>query len=320
MKKQLLILTTLLTVSNFSTLASECLYQNGKVEINESVLENLKLVEIATAKFSRNDNLYINSATGIHLEDKRVQRTSKSPKFLDAVGRLTVTFVDNTIGYCTANLTDTTPGRASRTLTTAKHCLTNKRSGAKLKSMKWETKLKDGSVISMPATVEMSDKSSDTALLSLPIVIPFSKIKPLLLESEYYFTPIDIQSYSKNTIAAGFSADKEIGEGGKKMTYTDNLQNKNLRNIGNSRYLLNTFNYEGGSGGALIADADMSEEDIDNPYNQKYLIGIASSILDSEYITARSSNGALGSNTTVYIDYTRFFIDDGHKMFDRINE
>lgn len=320
MKRQLLTLTTLLTMFNFSTFASECSFQNSKVEINESVLENMNLVEIATAQFSRNDNLYINGETGIHVEDKRVQRSNKSPQYLDAVGRLTMTFADGTVGYCTANLTDTVPGRASRALTTAEHCLSNKKTGAKVKSIKWETRLKDGTVISMPATVEMSDDDSDIALLSLPKAIPFSKIKPLLLESEYYFTPSDISSYSKNIIAAGFSSDKELGKSGTVMTYTDNIQNQYFRNIGNGGFLVNAFNFEGGSGGALIADADLSDEDIENPYNQKYVLGIASAVLDNEYISARSSNGVIGSKTTIYKNYTNFFKGDGEEIFNQINQ
>ncbi|EQC45736.1 trypsin-like peptidase domain protein [Bacteriovorax sp. BSW11_IV] len=319
MKKQLFTLITLLTVFNFSTLAGECSFQRPSVDINDSIIENLNLAEVAVSQFSRQDNLYINGESGIHPEDKRVQKTAKSPKFLDAVGRLEMKFANGKTTSCTANLTDTVPGRASRVLTTNRHCVFDKKTGEAPTSIKWTTKLQDGSTITKVVKVEMQDETTDVALLSFETAIPFSKIQPLLLEAEMMLSPTDIGYYSKNIVAAGYSSDKEIGKNGTVLTYTDGLQSQTLRNGANRSIGINTFSFGGASGGALIADADLSDEDIENPHGQKYILGTLIGGSSAASVRYKSSNGAEGSNANLFSSYENFFKHDGEGIFNQLN-
>lgn len=320
MRKQLLIIATFLTVFNLSTLANECSFQNPKVDIADSVLENLNLAEVAASQFSREDNLYISGEKDVHTEDKRVRKSSKSPKYLDAVGRLEMKYADGSTFTCTANLSDTVPGRASRALTTNRHCLINKKTGKKPVSIKWTTNLQDGSTITKSVKVEMENERTDIALLSLPEAIPFSKIKPLLLEKEMMFSPNEIALYAENIVAAGYSSDKEIGKNGSVLTYSEKVNNYGFAKGVNNSIVARTFTFGGASGGALIADADLSEEDIENPYSQKYILGTLVGGAQGATVSYKSSNGVEGSNYSMYSNYTNFFANDGEDLFDQLNQ
>lgn len=320
MRKQLFTPFIFLTVFNLSTLANECSFQKLSVDVNDSILENLNLAEVAFAQFSRTDNLYIASESNIHPEDKRMQKTAKSPKYLDAVGKLSITFPDGTKSTCTANLTDTATGRASRVLTSNRHCFFDKENGVKATSITWTTKLQDGTVISKPVKIErLSDQESDVAILSLPEKIPFSKIKPLKIITEDYFTPAVIQFEAKNTIAAGYSTDQELGKNGNVLTYTENLQRAYFAEGNNKSFVVKSFSYSGASGGAIISDVDLSEDDIENPYDQKFLLGTLYGGATGER-THISGNGTEGSNLSMFREYSHFLHDDGEDLFNQLNK
>ena len=133
------------------------------------------------------------------------------------------------------------------------------------------------------------------------------------------FFPIEMALYAKNIIAAGYSSDKEIGNDGTVLTYSENVGNYNFAKGVNNSVVARTFTFGGASGGALIADADLSEEGLENPYSQKYLLGTLVGGAEGATVSYKSSNGVEGSNYSMYTSYTNILRNNGDKHFDLFN-
>ncbi len=166
----------------------------------------------------------------------------------------------------------------------------------------------------------MEDEITDTALLSFETPIPISRIKPLLLDTELTLDPYEMSLYSKDIVAAGYSSDKELGNNGRTLTYTQGLQGREFRRGAHNSVVTKAFTFGGASGGALIADADLSEEDIENPHNQKYLLGTLCGGSSGATVSYRSSNGVEGSNSSLFSSYSNFFKEYGDTLFEKLNQ
>ncbi|MCW4628181.1 MULTISPECIES: S1 family peptidase [Marinomonas] len=251
--------------------------------------------------------------------DLRQIRTGYSPIQLNAVGRLIVTFKNGKDFTCTASLSDTIPGRASRLLTTNRHCIFHQTSGEQAVKLVWKNLLVDGSRLEYPASLVYENSDYDTALLSIPKKIPFSRIKPLLLETELTLDPNEMILYSQKVYAAGYSSDADLGYNGKTLTYSDISTRQWFKRGAHNSVVVETFTFGGASGGPLFSISDLSEEDIENPFDQAYLLGTLHGGTNVATDVFISKNGVYGSNSSLYTNYSNFFINDGFIMFDKYN-
>lgn len=251
--------------------------------------------------------------------DLRQIRTGSSPIQLNAVGRLIATYKNGTSFTCTANLSDTVPGRASRLLTTNRHCVFHKTSGEQAVKLMWNNLLVDGTRLEYPASLVYENRDYDTALLSIPKKIPFSRIKPLLLETELTLDPNDMILYSQKVYAAGYSSDADLGYNGKTLTYSDISTRQWFKRGAHNSVVVETFTFGGASGGPLFSITDLSEEDIENPFEQAYLLGTLHGGAEGATDEFISKNGVYGSNSSLYTNYSNFFINNGYTMFDSFN-
>lgn len=103
------------------------------------------------------------------------------------------------------------------------------------------------------------------------------------------------------------------------LTYSENVGNYNFAKGVNNSVVARTFTFGGASGGALIADADLSEEGLENPYSQKYLLGTLVGGAEGATVSYKSSNGVEGSNYSMYTSYTNILRNNGDKHFDLFN-
>ncbi|MBN7821288.1 S1 family peptidase [Bowmanella yangjiangensis] len=251
--------------------------------------------------------------------DLRQIRTGSSPLQLNAVGRIIATFKNGKSRGCTASLSDTVPGRASRLLTTNRHCVFNETSGEQAVKLVWKNLLVDGTRLEYPASLVHENSDYDTALLSIPQKIPFSRIKPLLLETELIAHPNEMILFSQKIYAAGYSSDAELGYNGKTLTYSDISTRQRFKEGALNSFLVETFTFEGASGGPLFSISDLSEEDIENPFGQAYLLGTLLGAAKGATDKFVSKNGATGSNYSLYSNYSNFFINNGFTLFERFN-
>lgn len=251
--------------------------------------------------------------------DLRQIRTGSSPIQLNAVGRIIATYKNGKRQGCTASLSDTVPGRASRLLTTNRHCVFNETSGELAVKLVWKNLLVDGTRLEYPASLVYENSDHDTALLSIPQKIPFSRIKPLLLETELTAHPNEMMLFSQKIYAAGYSADADLGYAGKTLTYSDVSIRQRFKRGALNSFTVETFTFEGASGGPLFSISDLSEEDIENPFGQAYLLGTLIGAAKGATHKFVSKNGASGSNYALYTNYSNFLISKSFTLFEKFN-
>lgn len=287
-------------------LAQDCGKTKQGVNLDESLIDGLKIVEVANTQLSGDrdtrDKVYISGESIAYSEDKRQKKTSLSPNFLNAVGRLVMTYANGDTGICTAELVSLAPGSPSRSLISGAHCL-----NGDVKKITWETTTNDGRRIRRKVTPEFSDSRNDIAVLSLSKTIPFEQITPLLIDSDRRESLDSLnESEAKSYTVAGFSSDSIYGENGERLTYHADIPTSDLK-VYSERTAVKTVTYGGSSGGALIADMDLSKHGIKNPYRQKYLVGTLLGSSDGATKFLRASNQVKGSNLTLFSNYTNVF-------------
>lgn len=291
------------------------------VSLHDSIDHNIRLVyQVDDAMSDEEAEAYTTDFNEFKKFDKRKVKTASSPSYLDAVGRLTIKTKKGHVSHCSASLVSGTPGASSNKLGSAAHCINEY---ANIKEKIDKPKKKDIAIITWATTVRGQtitknvkildfDFKTDLMLLEIDSIIPFSKIKPLLLETEMEFSPKELilTQYPTQIISAGFNADSYRGEGGKVLTYDDSIDVKRVEVEDLTRgdsIVPKTVTYSGASGGALIAKMDLTEEDVSNPYNQMYLLGTLygfSGIYNSLNYVDKDNNKALGTNRPSFRDYT----------------
>lgn len=267
--------------------------------------------------------IYISDDTELIKVDKRKRKSKSSPDYLDSVGRIEISFKDKRLGKCSGTLIATTPGQSSRVIQTAAHCFGNTKTETKydIEKIIWSVTTKSGLDISKELTIESIDFKNDLATTSFINKIPFSTIKPALVETEYVFSPAELlTAYGQNgiTVSAGYSADEHKGDKGKTLTYEEISYRRIWSTIGqdyNNVYKLNTVVYSGASGGAVLFYADLSYEEIENPYTQMFYMGTIISLDGSDKLYRKESSVTTGGNIVNFQGYGR--VDE--ELVNRLN-
>lgn len=213
----------------FINAQAECL-NNKSVGVSTKDLGNFDVLLNSEAL-----NITMESNTVMHKDDDREIRKKSSPKWLAAVGRLN--------DHCSATLVGSDTDDNSRIATTAFHCLNPDR------PILLSFLTNDGKLIKRKATVlNKGNIVEDRAILLLESEISHTDIKPLILGD------MGLVSENGTLIAAGYSADKEKGEGGKYLTYDSNCKfiSRVTERSKNDISLKECFAYGGASGGAII--------------------------------------------------------------------
>lgn len=308
-------LLILLLFSSFTTLATES--NSSKISINiphhNYPYSNLLQVGTDIPSYEKEGFTIYTDLTELKKIDRRKVKTESSPAVLDAVGRIIVSHADEkNENTCSGSLIATTPGQSSRVINSAGHCFGETKTGAliDIKSIKWLTTTKSGKRVEKLLKLEAYNLKQDAAILSFDEKIPFSEIKPILIENEVTMSPSDIIFYNKQSviISAGYSSDDYKGQDGAVLTYDDGISNKDFTDgLGTygDYFSMNTVVFSGASGGALLMLTDLSEEDIVNPYNQFYLVGTTLSISGKgNKAFGFSDKSTIGSSHTIYRSYT----------------
>ncbi|HAS6087963.1 TPA: hypothetical protein I7120_23070 [Vibrio vulnificus] len=248
------------------------------------------------------------------LGDDRIAKTPRSPKYLDAVGKLTVTNTEGTSNICGASLVGLRADQDSRVIVTSFHCLRGER-------MRWEAHTQSGrTIIRNQLKVLDVSMESDYAILLLDKKVRYQDISPLIVDFELNEYPEDIlydEDYGDpEFVFAGYSADAEFGMSGKVLTYdvtgvistTDGAYDP----VGGSTDGVTT--YEGASGGAFIVTytEDAPDYRTVNFGRQSYLMGVIKGGLSNDFV---SSNGVSGSHNTRFVFYYKFM----EPLFDALN-
>lgn len=323
MKIQSLTLAIILTLFNFYSYANECSAKKVKILLPEEIKHHMNIAEVASANLV-NDTIFLSDKRKVTAKDKRKVKTSTSPAYLDAIGKLLVTFSNGEQFRCSANLTDTEINRSSKILTSAEHCFVyrdenGKRNySIKVSSISWTTKTNSGT-IRRDATLLKSDRNTDIAILKLNKAVPFSKVKPLILSTELQEdSPQDlIDLFEESATLAGFSSDTHKGDGGNRQTYTENLTFEDVerdRDESNRRmHKVQAVSYGGASGGALLMSLnEESSEDLylDGNNGQLLFLGVASSVARQGQSKNKKSlyisEGSYGSPETYVSSYNNF--------------
>lgn len=285
MRITLTILFTLLKVFSVQTHAEILEHKAPGFDLTDNHQDNLKIVEIIEngQHFERDGLTIYTDLTELQKKDRRKQKTLKSPKVLDAVGKINIIYSNGKKAQCSGTLISTEPGSSSRTIASAAHCFGNTMSKEKynIKYITWVTTTKSGETITADLTLEELNLTHDNALLSMKYKLPYSKITPVLYENELTLEPTEIIFYNEKSkiIAAGYSADDYRGNKGQVLTYDDEITYNDVSRTRaqefnhDTSFDLKTVTFSGSSGGAILIDTDLSEEDIENPYHQLYYLG-----------------------------------------------
>lgn len=341
MRIQLLTLSILFTVFTSFTQASECNYKRTRVDLPENLKEIYNVANVASSHLG-DETIYIFDKNRISAKDKRKVRTSQSPKYLNAVGSLEVTFENGDVYSCSANLVDTVEKRSSKILTSAEHCFRHKDDRRMaVKKIEWTATADDGTKIRKNAKLLNMEYRTDSAILVLESKVPFEKIKPLLLLEDIYMPGDEelgdvVDMWGSSATLAGHSADEYKGNNGKNLTYTDNLYfediEENYDNSGRKVAVVQATTYGGGSGGSLIlrlTEESRGDYDLDPNGEQELLLGVTSTVgfvepHNNEKVNENvnylfKSGRSHGSYETNVMTFDRYLEDDYKRFFDLNN-
>lgn len=266
----------------------------SKIESIDNFITTDRSTDVGEGIFLKNDKAR-------HHSDDRKAKNKDSPRFLDAVGRLSIDDGEGNVKYCGGTLVAFTKNQRSRIIATSAHCL-------KGDNINWKTTTKDSIVIERKIlkAVEI-DGNFDYAFLLLDNFVETKDVMPLIIDFEGQNSVNGaIGDLNADVHVAGYSADAEVGLGGKILTYDTTykriMSTEDSRRdlIGGSTEGITT--YSGASGGAVILtyEDDMNEVNLGK---QHVLMGIIKGGVSNDFA---SSNGVEGSNNTRFTYYERF--------------
>ncbi len=313
MKLQLVIIGLITSVSIASTAASSgveaglctsCVNQSN----TPHSISSLKGIAERILTTTEDGIAVSDDLTKLRKSDDRKVKSKSSPAYLDAVGRIEIKFQDGTFGICTGSLISEVPGNSSKVIQTASHCFRDSKSNdlKAIKSIQWKTTTRSGKKIIKDLELQVSDFDDDISLLTMSSKIDFAEIQPLLVESELFAHVSELLSYTKKVVSAGYSSDYEKGNGGAVLTYDDAISRFEINSTSfRDGVLVHTVTFQGASGGPLIAEIDLAEEEIENPYGQMYILGSlrGGDKSDLHYISKGKSSSSLGNDESTYQSY-----------------
>jgi hypothetical protein len=247
------------------------------------------------------EGIYLKSDKERQPTDDRLVKTKDSPRYLDAVGKLRIIKQDGSADICGASLVAFIPKQNSRIVVTSLHCLNSDK-------ITWKTTTKDGKEIQrkIVKTVDF-DGESDYAFLLLDDFVDYKDVTPLLIDYNRASSIISHMSEGHEFAVAGYSADAEVGQGGKVLTYDNNgrlaAMDRDGDPIGGGSEGITT--YGGASGGAVIVNFEVDEDYAPGLIEgkQAFLFGIIKGGITNDFT---SDNGVQGSNNTRFVTYRKF--------------
>lgn len=323
MRLQVLSFLILSSLTNVYADSINCEHIKPEISFTPEVQTSIQISEFVQQKQINDDSetiVFQTDLTKLLESDNRKEKNSSSPDYLDAVGKIVMVMNGGYKAQCSGSLISTKHSESSRVIASAAHCFGNTKTKQKynLTSINWVVKLKSGETITETLTLKDYNYDEDIAILTLDSKIPFSKIKPLLIETEIQETAKNLVSYGDKVIVAGYSSNPGKGNLGEKLTYDDSISYKKLSryNDSNNSYnpILRTVTYGGASGGALIVDIDLSEDEVENPFKQKYLAGVLIGGIGAEeqYIN-QGYKGSTQSNYSTYYNIINMKVEKYNK-------
>jgi len=274
----------------------------GNARSLASTLNSIDSFMVIDRSANIGEDIFLTHNKARHHSDDRKVKDKDSPRFLDAVGRLTVKNSKGETYICGGSLVAFTKNQRSRIIVTSHHCLRGD-------DITWITLTKSGKIIKRKILMDplSSNRSSDYAILLLDNFVETKDVMPLIIDFEGGNSVTDLVfDFNAEVHVAGYSADAEVGQSGKNLTYDTTY--KGIRSIEDSNsdlyggYTKGITTYGGASGGAVI----LSYEDDWNEVNlgkQHVLVGIIKGGASNDFT---SSNGIKGSNNTRFVYYKKF--------------
>lgn len=197
--------------------------------------------------------------------DPRKVRTSSSPKWMEAVGRLENTLSSNKKEQCSLTLISDHPSKDGIIAVTAGHCVDHWVKGdGSFDVGKNEASFlsHSGKTIkrSITQVLKAETDKGDYAIVKLNASIKKSEIEPLINAPYDYSDMLDADMFGEKfkpfATMAGYSADTGKGQKGKVQTYHEGCQLNGGSSGMKKGYC---YSYAGASGGAVTATVDLGE-------------------------------------------------------------
>ena len=241
--------------------------------------------------------------------DTRKVRSSSSPDWLEAVGRMVSHTSSTDQEQCSMTLLNNRPWKDGIIGVTAGHCVDHWRKIGGTYEVRFNEitfTSNSGKVIkrAIVEVIKTEMNPADYAIVKLNAPIPRREIQPLLNSPYHYADILNDEDFSEKfksyAIMAGFSADKGLGKKGKVMTY-DKCRAVN----GGARGLKKAYcyAYEGASGGPLVSTVALNEDtgDIEDDLN---LAGTTQHLFVGSIVGSR---GGDDSSKTMFTEATYYF-------------
>ncbi|PKG82036.1 hypothetical protein CXF85_16045 [Colwellia sp. 75C3] len=275
--------------------------------IQSSTLENVKGF-IKTTGF-RDSHLFPKGYKARRGDDRKV-RSSSSPKWMEAVGKLNVDGVKT----CTLTLVEEDEDKDSRIAITAYHCI-DIVLGNKNKELNATFTSNSGKVIKATAKVlnHGGGDLHDWAILLLDKTISKEDVRPLLISGESVVSlregveDGDYENLVETAVGHSADATRSLGNKGKNLTYDNDCKiNMDQNNYSSSRWAKDCDIYPGASGGAYVTSITF-----DDGETEHYISGIIEASSGKGLMTYVSlSSEASRYNSTPVIDILSNILED----------
>ena len=194
--------------------------------------------------------------------DTRKVRSENSPKWLEAVGKLTSTISKGKEESCSIVLIADHPEKNGIIAVTAGHCVDhwyNGQESYKAGENQVRFTSNSGKVIntSISEVLRAEMNPGDYAVVKLESKISNSDIKPLLNAPFKYGVMLDDEEFEGGyATMAGYSADSGLGQKGAVLTYDERCQ---LNGGASGLKKGICYSYRGASGGAVVVTVDLED-------------------------------------------------------------